>query len=127
MKRDIDTRSALDDILIEWHRYCDGYRPMADLGSSPMFRSYRTSKQYEETADIADGALHKDRCEAVSFHLGEMTSIQQTAIQINARNLSTGRAVWTSARLPTNLDERAILLAEARNDLSRRLSAAGVI
>lgn len=124
MKRDANT---LDDILIEWHRHCDGYRPIVDLGSSPMFNHYRSSKQYEETADIADVALHKDRCDAVSFHVNELQPMQRTAIQLNARNLSTGRDVWTSARLPQDRAECAALLLGARNDLRNRLMGAGII
>jgi hypothetical protein len=64
---------------------------------------------------------------AVNFHIFELPSIQCTAIQINARNLATGKAVWTSARLPADVEERQIILRAARNALQEKLMGACIL
>ncbi len=122
-----DIRQLFDDLLCQWHHWSRGYRPIADVGSSPMFHQCKSGKQYEEQYDIAERALDDDAMRAVDFHVYELTPTQRTAIQINARNLSTGRSVWRSARLPEDLAERAIVLAGARAALMARLVDAGIL
>lgn len=38
-----DTRELFDDILRRWHHWSRGYRPIADVGASPMFNLYAHS------------------------------------------------------------------------------------
>jgi len=92
-----------------------------------MFHQCKSGKQYEEQYDIAEQALDDDAMKAVDFHVYELSSTQRTALQINARNLATGRSVWSSVRLPADVAERAIVLAGARAALLARLMAAGII
>lgn len=122
-----DIRQLFDDLLCQWHHWSRGYRPIADVGSSPMFHQCKSGKQYEEQYDIAEQSLDDDAMRSIDFHVYELSPTMRTAIQINARNLATGRAVWRSERLPADSAERAIVLAGARAALLVRLMDAGIL
>lgn len=122
-----DTRQLLDDILAEWHWWCRAYRYAAGVGRQPMFAEALSSRNHETQYEIAENQIESGRMEAVDFHVNELRPEYRTALQINARNIVTGRSVWKSARLPEAIEERAVLLADARNALMRRLIGAGVI
>lgn len=122
-----ESRYILDGLLADWHHWSTGYALVAGLGSSAMFRNAKSPRGYESEGEIADATIHNSTMEAINFHVFELAPIHRTAIQINARNLCTGRAVWISPRLPKNMEERAILLMEARNALLARLVKAGVV
>lgn len=122
-----DTRQLFDDILRRWHHWSRGYRPIADVGSSPMFNQAKSGRQYETQYDLAERSLEDSTMESVDFHVYELPPTQRTAIQINARNIATGRAVWKSERLPVDATERAIVLAGARAALMARLMDAGIL
>lgn len=122
-----DTRQLFDDILRRWHHWSRGYRPIADVGSSPMFNQAKSGRQYETQYDLAERSLEDSTMESVDFHVYELPPTQRTAIQINARNIATGRSVWKSERLPADATERAIVLAGARAALMARLMDAGIL
>ena len=125
-----DSRYLMDGVLADWHRWCQGYRYAADIGSSAMFRNAKTPRGPGEKGDeeeIIDARLRDSKMEAANAQIVQLTPLQYTAIQINALNLATGRSVWTSARLPTDIKERAMLLADARTALMVRLIEVGVI
>jgi len=122
-----ETRYILDSLLEEWHRWAKGYAITGSHGTAPMFQGMASSRQWDSESDVVDGTLHNAQMEAVDFHIGELQPMYRTAIQIQARNLHTGRSVWTSARLPENIEERAVILLAARNELSTRLANAGVM
>jgi hypothetical protein len=92
-----------------------------------MFRDAKTSKGWDSTADIVDGELEHCRCASVDFHIGEMEPTYRTALGINARNPVTGHNVWSSPRLPNDLESRAQLLGMARSALMVRLAGAGIV
>ena len=122
-----DARELFDDILRRWHHWSRGYRPIDDVGSSPMFNQCKSGRQYETQYEIAERSNEEKTMEAVDFHVYEMPPTQRTAIQINARNIATGRCVWKSERLPADATERAIVLAGARAALMGRLLDAGIL
>lgn len=122
-----DTIQLFDDLLCQWHHWSKGYRPMADVGSSPMFHQCKSGRQYESQYELVEQALDDDAMRSVEFHVYELPPTQRTAIQINARNLATGRSVWRSVRLPADSVERAIVLAGARAALLVRLVDAGIL
>lgn len=122
-----DARHLFDDILCRWHHWSRGYRPIADVGSSPMFSQCKSGRQYEQQYDIAEQALEDDAMRSVDFHVYELSPSYRTAIQLNARNLATCRSVWRSARLPEDIGERAVVLAGARAALMGRLLDAGIL
>jgi len=122
-----ETRYILDSLLEEWHRWAKGFSITGAHGTAPMFQGMASSRQWDSESDVVDGTLHNTQMESVDFHINELQPVHRTAIQIQARNLHTGRSVWTSARLPENVAERAVILLEARNILSMRLANAGVL
>ena len=122
-----DSRYLLDDVLCEWHRWATGWTGVAAHGACAMFAGFRSSRQWDGEDDIADATIHNTKMKAVDFHVSELVPMHRTALQINARNLSTGRSVWTSARLPSDIHERARVLADARNTLMQRLVQAGIM
>jgi hypothetical protein len=122
-----DTRQLFDDLLCQWHHWSGGYRAIADVGSSPMFNQCRSGRQYDSQYELAEQALDNDAMKSVDFHVYELPPEQRTAIQINARNLVTGRNVWRSVRLPQDVVSRAILLAGARAALMCKLVDAGIL
>lgn len=122
-----DSNVILDDILSRWHFHCKHFNPVPVCGADPMFRNAVSPKGWDTTADIADDTVNCAQMKAVDFHVGEMQDPHRAAIHILARNCYTGRSVWISPRLPANSEERAVIVLEARNQLTRRLIAAGVI
>lgn len=116
----------LDDILSQWHAWSKGYR-MGQQGACPMFRQARSPRGWEDSSDITASDVHQSTMETVDFQVGEMRDPHRAAIYAHARNLHTGRAVWSSPRLPSDPQERAVVMTEAQNLLLRRLMSAGVI
>ena len=122
-----DTRHLLDDLLAEWHRWANGFEAVPTPKTSAMFSSVRISRQWDSEDDVLDSSIHNEQMKAFDFHVNELIPLHRTALQINARNLHTGRSVWTSARLPQDVQERAIVLRDARDNLLKRLVFSGIV
>ncbi len=122
-----DARYVLDSVLVDWHRWAKGYSQAGGYGAQPMFSQAQSPRGWDTAQEIVESEIEGGRMAAVNFHIFELPPEQCTAIQIHARNLYTGKNVWTSQRLPSDLGERAVLVAESRNALMRRLIGAGVI
>ena len=119
-----ETRYLLDDILSTWHQWARGYQHSAGINSSPMFRECRSNhRQWASLDEVADE--DKSQHEAVDCIIMSMCPEFRTALQINAKNLFTGRNVWSSVRLP--LESRAQILADARLLLTIKLQGAGIL
>ena len=123
-----DARYLLDDLLADWHRWARGYQAVAGHGTSAMFAGAKSSsRQYDSENETTDASLHNSQMKAVDFAINELEPLYRTALGIAARNLVTGRSVWTSARLPADMQERAAVLGQARAALLVRLVASGVM
>jgi len=122
-----DACFILDDLLAEWHKWSKAFAILGSHGTAPMFTGQVSSRQWDSESDVVDGTLHNTQMEAVDFHIGEMKPEHRTAIYLNARNLHTGKQVWNSLRLPSDQTERQKVVAEARNILVKRLTAAGIM
>lgn len=122
-----ETRYILDDLLAEWHRWAKGFQPVASHGTSAMFTGVKSSRQWDSENEATDGSLHNEQMKAVDFAVNELEPLHRTALQIQARNLVTGRSVWKSARLPEDVKERAVILADARINLQKRLTILGIM
>jgi len=120
-------RYMLDDLLAQWHQWAKGFSIVGQHGTAPMFNGLVSSKQWDSEDDVIDGALHHSQMESVDFHINELIPLHRTAIGINARNLVTGYSVWTSARLPADIEQRAVILRDARNILQNKLTSAGIL
>ena len=126
MKAD-DPKLILDDLLSRWHFHCKHYNPLPSTGADPMFRNAVSAKGWDTTADIADDTLNATQMQAIDFHVSELKDPYRAAIHILARNCYTGRSVWHSPRLPQDLAQRVIIVADARAMLQTRLIRAGVM
>lgn len=122
-----DTRYTLDGLLEEWHKWAKSFAICGSHSTAPMFNGLVSSRQWDSEGDVIDGDLHSSKMESVDFHIGELQPIHRTAIQIQARNLYTGKSVWESLRLPKDVAKRASILADARNILATRLTNAGIM
>lgn len=122
-----NTRYMLDDLLADWHKWARGWSGVAEHESCAMFTGVISSRQWDSENDVIDSALHSAQMTAFDFHVNELEPLHRTALQIQARNLVTGRSVWSSARLPVDVEERAIILMKARNCLTNRLKDAGIL
>jgi hypothetical protein len=121
-----ESRCLLNDLLCAWHRWASGYQHVGGIASSPMFRGMTPNKTREDD-DAVDGAIHNATCEAINHQVMEMDPVHRTILQLQARNLHSGVSVWSSPRLPADPEERAVVLMEARNRLTKRLIFCGVI
>ena len=120
-------QDTLNSLLESWHRWAQGYQHCAGINSSPMFRNSKTSRGWDTVDDIVSHEIDAGQMAAIDFHVMQLCDVYRTAIAICARNLFTGRSVWTSARLPENLEDRAKIVGEARSALAVRLREAGVM
>lgn len=122
-----DSRQLLNDILCQWHHWCRSYSAVRPVSVTPMFREARAGRQWDTVDEVIEREIDGDRMAAVDFHVGELDPLQRTALQIEARNLATSRAVWASVRLPKDVAQRAALVAAARAALMVRLVDAGIL
>ena len=128
MKRDcVGQAEELDCLLTAWHRWAKGYQYVSDIHSSPMFSHSLTPRGWDTVQEIVEHEIDGGRMASINFYVFELPSLWCTAIQIHARNLSTGKSVWTSARLPQDLQQRQVILRDARNELTRKLVEACIL
>lgn len=124
--------ATLDDLLARYHHWCKGYSPVQVSGADPAFRKAKSSRGYQTIDEIVEDEIEGDIMAAMDFQIGELPDepparAYRSAVLASARNCYTGRNVWLSPRLPSDPLERGIIVAEARNLLTRRLIACGVI
>ena len=121
-----DSYEILNDLLCQWFKWANGYKYSDGIKSSPMFRECRSNhRQWSTLDEVADE--DKSQWEHMDAVIMGLCDVYRSALQIQARNLCTGRSVWTSARLPTDPSMRAHLLAEARNALTIKLRIDGIL
>lgn len=122
-----DSHAILDDLLSRWHSWARGYMPVPTCGADPMFRNAKSGKGWDSTSDVIEDEINGKMMKAIDFHVSEIPDPHRSAIYALARNLSTGRNVWVSPRLPRDQFERAEIVGQARTILTRRLMSAGVM
>ena len=123
-----ETAAILDDLLIRWHHACQHYRHTRGFNArSAGMDGYRCSRQYDDTNGALDQHLEASQIEAVDFEVSQLTEPSRSAIHADARNLSTGIAVFSSPRLPTDPQKRQEVILVARVMLTARLQSAGVM
>ena len=124
-----ETQSAsLDDALSRWHSWQHG--AIVARGWAPkalVCGDYQVSRQYDDGNGALDSDIDDARCRQVDHDVREMQDPHRSAVYCHARNLSTGRTVWASPRLPQCRAARAALVAESLQIIARRLVASGII
>lgn len=130
-----DSAAILDDLLSRWHHWMKE-KPVngVDRLDDPAFRDAQSRSGWDSADDVLDREVEAVKMQAIDFHVsgdargqGGMAEPYRAAIYCIARNCYTGRKVWISPRLPADAEERGVVLLEARNILTRRLLAAGVM
>lgn len=130
-----DSNAILDDLLARWHHWMSG-APIngVDRLDDPAFRDAQSRTGWDSSGDVIDRELESKTMKAIDFQVGGDARAQggmgdphRTAIYILARNCCTGQKVWYSERLPKDPIELGIVIQEARNILTRRLMAAGIL
>lgn len=122
-----DTQELLSEILRDWHSWAKGYQHVVSVGTSPMFRDAKASRGWDTTEEIIKNDLDNSRMAAVDFHISQLCDVYRTVLQLQARNLCTGKNLWISARLPENQEDRIKILMEARASLLFKLRDAGIV
>lgn len=122
-----DTQELLSEILRDWHSWAKGYQHVVSVGTSPMFRDAKASRGWDTTEEIIKNDLDNSRMAAVDFHISQLCDVYRTVLQLQARNLCTGKNLWISARLPENQEDRVKILTEARSSLLFKLRDAGIV
>lgn len=123
-----DINERLNDLLRRWHAHCLGYSSGKGYPSGDaVCRQGKSSSVWDGWNGAQDQAVEKKIMEAFDGAMWLIPQPYLTALQFQARNLFTGKQVWTSPRLPVDQMERGVLLMEARNKLLRALARAGVM
>lgn len=122
-----ESRYVLDDLLSCWFRWMQASGDGFGHKTSAMFHDVRSGRQWDSENDVTDSSLHNAQMQTVDFCVDQLEPMHRTAINLQARNLATGYSVWTSARLPQDLEARAIVVRDARELLTGKLMAAGVM
>jgi hypothetical protein len=120
--------ATLDSLLRLMHEYASAERVGQGYPSNaPGCSLYRASRQYDHDNGASDSDRDAELGAAVSAVVDQMADPHRTCLRIEGRNISTGVRVWISARLPLCPVERSVIRQEARNQLARRLQAAGLM
>jgi hypothetical protein len=122
-----DSYEILNSMLCDWHRWARGYQHVGGINTSPMFRECKNGRQWDTVSEIIDSDIEHTRMAAVDHLIMGLLDVYRTALQIQARNLCTGRNVWNSARLPQDPIERQMILVKARAALTVQLQGAGIL
>ena len=119
----------LEQLLILWHGWQRAVKVTKGHGgmSAVTGERYRVSRQYDDVTGVLDDDLDRKRCGRVEYHVQRLGEPHRSAIYVLARNLTTGRSVWVSPRLPADAAERDRIVDEARHQLLVWLVADGVI
>jgi len=120
--------ATLDSLLRLMHEYASAERVGQGYPSNAAGCSYyRPSRQHDDTNGASDSDRDAELGAAVSAVVDQMQDPHRTCLRIEGRNIATGVRAWVSARLPLCPVERSVIRQEARNQLARRLQAAGLM
>jgi hypothetical protein len=126
---DIDFK--LDRLLSEWYEWRRSYRfTRGYAGRDATCRDYRTPGHWDWRNGAEDARGDELLVKAVDKAVDRIPNSPErwnTALQFEAMNLHSGRAVWTSPMLPRDRAEREVLVMEARTMLLTELRRAGVM
>lgn len=126
--QDNTAEQLLSDILGEWHEWAKGYQHnRAYPGRSSGCGDYRPSRQYDGENGSLDAVQHIERMKTVDFEVSQIEEPGRSGLHMNARAIALGVSVFRSPRLPEDRIAALKIIAEARQELTRRLLARGVM
>lgn len=123
-----DIQNVLSGMLADWHRYCQHTSEKHGFaGKAAGFGQSRSNSQYDWQNGVEDEMVDRRIMQGFDASIQRVPQPWFTALQFEARNLAVRYQVWSSPRLPTNREEREVLILEARNRLLRELARDGVL
>lgn len=123
-----DSDAILDDLLIRWHQWRQGYTPSRGFNDRSLVTGdYQISRQYDDANGALDDAIETTVMRQVEFEISELPPLEHIAICVLARALVVGSMVFMSPRLPADRHERDELMRRSRTLLTARLLSAGVM
>lgn len=94
MERQTDKEIA-DNLLMEWHLWTDGYRIKLGMPRvAPYCKDSRTSKQYDDPADLTHDKVYQTEMKAVEFCVDSLIPALSAAIGTEMRNREVNAKVW---------------------------------
>jgi hypothetical protein len=123
-----DIQHLLSGMLVDWHWHCTHTADRAGpAGKSAVFGSTPSNSQYDWENGVESALVDKRIMQGFDAAINRVPQPWLTALQFEARNLAVRYQVWVSPRLPTNPQEREVLIMEARNRLLKELARDGVL
>ena len=123
-----EINDRLNDLLARWHAHCNAYSAGKGYPSAnAACRQAQTTSVWDAWSGAQDDAASRRIMEEFDAAMWDVPQPYLTALQLQARNLYTGKQVWQSPRLPADPMERGVLLMEGRNLLMRGLAKRGVM
>lgn len=123
-----DTDYILNGLLVDWHHYCQHTAQRAGYpGKSAGFGQSRSNSQFDWENNIESELVDRRIMQGFDAAIQRIPQPWLTALQFEARNLAVRHQVWSSPRLPTDRQEREVLILEARNKLLKELGKDGVL
>lgn len=128
MTNDID--AIVDDLLARWHTYRSGYsHAQGYAGRDSTCRDYMTPTHWDWRNGAEDDRAEAEQMKGFEQAVERVPNAPQPwnhCLHVEARNLASQAAVWTSARLPVGA-ELEVLRMEARTMLITQLHRDGLI
>lgn len=119
---------VISDLLARWHQWSAGHVYATGYASiNAACRMARASRQYDDQNGSLDAQIDVSLMEAVDAQIDEIPQPWRTALEVQARNLATGAAVWSSPRLPKDDQARRAVVVEARRQFAARLARANLL
>jgi hypothetical protein len=110
---------------MEWHTYYRGYRLSAGhRATSATTQDYRSPGHFDWQNGASDERAEKIRLKSINECMDAVPNHPRrwrTALEVHAKNLHCGAAVWQSAVLPKDRAELEVLMLEARNRFAQEL------
>ena len=118
----------LNSVLSRWHHWASDERTALGYPTTACgMQQYRASRQYDDSNGALDQDIENVIMAGVDACINAIHQPHRTALHVNARNLCTGYAVWSSPRLPEDALARAFMLSDAREMLIGRLLDRGLL
>ena len=96
-----EQNTILDDLLSRWHSWNASYELTSTPSTSPMFRQAKSSRGWDSASEIIHDEAESATMERVDFVICGMQEPHRSAVYAHARNLCTGKKVWSSQRVST--------------------------
>lgn len=120
--------ATLDSLLRLMHEYASAERVGQGYPSNaPGCSLYRASRQYDHDNGASDSDRDAELGAAINAIVDQIADPHRTYLRMDAKAIVTGIKAWYSARIPMCPVERSVIRQEARNQLARRLQAAGLM